>query len=189
MLRQFSRAHVRSAAILTLATAFLAAQEKPDIQIDVDLVTVACAGDTPDGTPAQNLKAADFRLLDNGQPREISNFWRESDLPLTVALVADISGSQAGYIRSHREAIQEFLAQALGPRDRAMLVEVAGKSWLLSELASPGAGLNDAVAKIGTPAGKESAVLGPPCRNQTIPHGCGGTALWHGLYYTARELK
>jgi VWFA-related protein len=177
------------AIVVTLAGALPAPTLQPDIRVDVDLVTVACAVNTGNGAPVRNLKAEDFRLLDDGQPREISNFWRESDLPLTVALVADISGSQAGYIRSHREAIQEFLAQVLGPRDRAMLVEVAGKSWLLSGLTSPGAGLNDAVAKIGTPAGKESSILGPPCRNQTIPHGCGGTALWHGLYYTARELK
>jgi VWFA-related protein len=189
MLRQFSRAHVRSAAILTLGTAFLAAQEKPDIQIDVDLVTVACAVDTPDGTPAQNLKAADFRLLDNGQPREIRNFWRESDLPLTVALVADVSGSQAGYIRSHREAIAQFLKQVIGPRDRAMVVEVAQKSWLIAGLTGSSADLIAAVEKIGSPAGKQSPMLGPACRNSSFPHSCGGTALWHGLYYTAKELK
>src|SRR3984957_8288489 len=189
MLRQFSRAHVRSAAILTLATAFLAAQEKPDIQIDVDLVTVACAGDTPDGTPAQNLKAADFRLLDNGQPREIRNFWRESDLPLTVALVADVSGSQAGYIRSHREAIAQFLKQVIGPRDRAMVVEVAQTSWLIAGLTGSSGDLSAAVERIGEPAGRTSPLLGPACRNESFPHSCGGTALWHGLYYTAKELK
>jgi VWFA-related protein len=32
-------------------------------------------------------------------------------------------------------------------------------------------------------------MLGPPCRNTAFPRSCGGTALWHGLYYTARALK
>jgi Ca-activated chloride channel family protein len=177
---------------LCLAIA-LAAQEKtdikPDIQIDVDLVTVACAVDHPDGTPAGGLQAADFKVLDNGRPREIQNFWQEADLPLTVALVADVSGSQAGYIRSHREAIGQFLKQVIGPRDRAMVVEVAQKSWLISGLTGSSDALGQAVERIGTPAGRQSPLLGPVCRNKTFPHGCGGTALWHGLYYTARDLK
>jgi len=180
---------VRDAALLAIFIANLAAQDKADIEVDVDLVTVASAVDTRDGTPAGNLKAEDFKVLDNGQPREIRNFWQESDLPLTVALVADVSGSQAGYIRSHRETITEFLNQVIGPRDRAMVVEVAQKSWLLSGLTSSGSDLSAAVARIGEPEGKQSPVLGPVCRNNSFPHGCGGTALWHGLYYTARDLK
>jgi len=170
------------------------ALDRPDIQIDVDLVTVPCAVDTRDGRPALNLKAEDFKIRDDGQPRQIQNLWVESDLPLTVALVADVSGSQAGYVRSHREAIAEFLRQVIGPRDHAMVVEVAQKAWLISPLTSSketdsSEEMTSAVERIGTPAGKQSPLLGPPCRNASFPHSCGGTALWHGLYYTAKELK
>jgi VWFA-related protein len=193
MPRKLSIARVRGAALLAICVAGFAGQEKPDvqpdIQVDVDLVTVACAVDTRDGTPARNLKAEDFKVLDNGQPRQIRDFWQESDLPLTVALVADVSGSQAGYIRSHREAISQFLKQVIGPRDRAMVVEVAQKTWLISGFTSSNDAVSAAVERIGTAEGKQSPLLGPVCRNETFPHGCGGTALWHGLYYTAKELK
>jgi VWFA-related protein len=193
MPRKLFIARVRGAALLAICVAGLTGQEKtdvqPDIQVDVDLVTVACAVDTRDGMPARNLKAEDFKVLDNGQPREIRNFWQESDLPLTVALVADVSGSQAGYIRSHREAISQFLKQVIGPRDRAMVVQVAQKSWLISGLTSSNDDVSAAVERIGTSEGKQSPLLGPPCRNETFPHSCGGTALWHALYYTAKELK
>ncbi len=182
-------ARIRAVALIVICATLTAAQNKPDIQVDVDLVTVACAAETRDGTPAQNLKAVDFKVLDNGQPRAIANFWQESDLPLTVALVADVSGSQAGYIRSHREVIAQFLKQVIGPRDRAMVVEVAQKAWLISALTGSSGDLSEAVERVGTPEGKRSPVLGPVCRNQTFPHGCGGTALWHGLYYTAKELR
>jgi len=179
---------VRAAAVLAVCVT-LGAQDKSDIRIDVDLVTVACAVDARDGSPARNLTLDDFKLLDDGQPRAIQNFWQESDLPLTVALVADVSGSQAGYIRSHREAIAQFLKQVIGVRDRAMVVEVAQKSWLISGLTGSSADLSAAVERIGTPEGKQSPLLGPVCRNESFPHSCGGTALWHGLYYTAKELK
>jgi VWFA-related protein len=169
--------------------ALLAAQEQPDLRVDVDLVTVACSVSDRNGAPVQNLKREDFKLSDNGQPREIKNFWQESDLPLTVALVADVSGSQLGYIKSHRDAIAQFLKQVIGPLDRAMMVDVGQQAWEISGLTGSLDGLNEAVEKIGTREGKESPTLGPPCRNSGFPHSCGGTALWHGLYYTAKEMK
>lgn len=167
----------------------LCAQQSPDIQVDVDLVAIPCEVNNPNGTPAADLKLEDFRLSDNGQPREIRNFWTESDLPLTVALVADVSGSQAGYIRSHREAIAQFFKQVIGPRDRALVVAVAGNAWLMSGLTNSAGDLSGAVERIGSAEEKQSPPLGPVCRNRSLPHSCGGTALWHGLYYTAQELK
>jgi Ca-activated chloride channel family protein len=170
-----------------ISAAILVAQRQPDIQVNVDLVTVACAVDTHDGTPARNLTASDFKVLDNGQPRAIQNVWQEADLPLTVALVADVSGSQAGYIKSHREAIAQFLKQVIGPRDRVMVVEVAQKAWLVAGLSN--GDVSAAVEEIGAPAGRQSPLIGPPCRNASFPHSCGGTVLWHCLYYTAKQLK
>ena len=140
--------------------ALLASQEQPDVRVDVDLVTVACSVSDHGGAPVKNLKPEDFNLSDNGQPREIRNFWQESDLPLTVALVADVSGSQAGFVKSHRDAIAQFLKQVIGPRDRAMIVEVGQQSWLISDLTGSLEDLNAAVEKIGTREGKQSPMLG-----------------------------
>ncbi len=181
---------MRSMVVPALALAVsLLAQEQPDIRVDVDLVTVACSVSDHNGAPVKDLHLKDFRLSDNGQPREIRYFWHESELPLTVALVADVSGSQAGYVKSHRDAIGEFLEQVIGPRDRAMIVEVSQQSRLISNLTGSLDDLSRAVEKIGTPEGKQSPLLGPPCRNTSFPHSCGGTALWHGMYYTAKEMK
>jgi VWFA-related protein len=169
--------------------ALLSAQQKPDIRVDVDLVAVACSVTDHNGAPVRDLKAEDFILRDNGQPREIGSFWQEADLPLTVALVADVSGSQAGFIRSHREAVAQFLKQVIGPRDRAMIVQVAKDARLISDLTGSIDDLNAAVEKVGTRDGTQSPLLGPPCRNAGFPRSCGGTALWHALFYTAKELK
>jgi Ca-activated chloride channel homolog len=176
--------------LLALVSAtMLAAQPGPDIRVDVDLVTVSCSVTDHGGVPTKGLRREDFALRDNGQPREISNFWQESDLPLTVAFVADVSGSQAGFIKSHREAVGQFFQQVMNAGDRAMVVEVARQSWLLSDLTGSAEALNDAVEQIGTREGKQSPMLGPPCRNAGFPHTCGGTALWHGVYYAAQQLK
>ena len=175
--------------LVFLVAVSLCAQQIPDLHVDVDLVTVACSVTDSAGAPARNLKREDFDLRDNGQSRQIGYFWRESDLPLTVALVADVSGSQAGFVKSHRDAIGQFLKQVIGPRDRAMIVQVAQQARLISELTGSLGDLNAAVERIGTPEGKQSPMLGPPCRNERFPHSCGGTVLWHALYYTAAALK
>jgi VWFA-related protein len=182
---------VAFATLLTAQQSPESARSAPaaDIQVDIDLVTVACPVTDHNGAPVPNLTVADFNLIDNGQPRDIRNVWQESDLPLTVALVADVSGSQAGYIKDHREAIAQFLKQVIGPRDRAMIVQVARQSWLVSDLTGSHEALEAALQKVGDYQGKQSHLLGPPCRNARIPHSCGGTALWHGLYHTAMALK
>jgi VWFA-related protein len=179
----------RTSLLALISAALLNAQQTPDIRVDVDLVTASCSVTDRGGVPVKGLKREDFNLRDNGQPREITNFWQESDLPLTIAFVADVSGSQAGYVKSHREAVAKFFQQVLSPADRAMVVEVSQQSRLLSDLTASPDALSAAVERIGTHEGKESPLLGPPCRNASFPHTCGGTALWHGVYYATRQLK
>jgi VWFA-related protein len=186
------RAAISSLAVFCVAAVSampLTAQTGPVIRVDVDLVTVNCSVTDRDGAPVRGLKREDFALRDDGQPQEITNFWQESDLPLTIAFVADVSGSQAGFIKSHRDAVAQFFRQVMGPGDRAMVVEVAGQARLLSGLTAPSEELEGAVERIGTAEGKRAPLLGPPCRNTKFPHTCGGTALWHGVYYAVRELK
>ena len=77
----------------------------------------------------------------------------------------------------------------MNPADRAMVVEVGRQAWLLSDLTGSSGALRAAVEKIGTHEGKQSPLLGPPCRNTSFPHSCGGTALWRGVYYAAKQLK
>jgi len=164
----------------------LTAQQKADIRVDVDLVTVACSATDRGGAPVKNLKPEDFVLSDNGVPQKIGQFWQESDLPLTVALVADISGSQAMFIKSHRDAVSQFLRQVIGPKDRAMVVEVAQQAWLVSDLTNDPEALRLSVQDIGLRQSKDAPLLGQRCHGEGMRRGCGGTALWHGIYYTAR---
>jgi VWFA-related protein len=175
--------------IAMLSAAILAAQQNPDIRVNVDLVTVACSVSDKSGAPVRGLTKDDFQLRDNGQPREIRNFWQESDLPLTIALVVDASGSQSGFVKGHREAVAQFFDQVIGERDRAMVVQVAQGARLVSDLSGSRAELHAALEKIGTREARDLPMLGPSCRNKDFPHSCGGTALWHGLYYAAEKLK
>ncbi len=158
------------------------AQEQPaTIHADVNAVTVAVSASDHNGAPVKNLHRQDFTILDNGKPREIESFWQESDLPLTVGLIADVSSSQDGLVDKHRETITRFLAQVMGPQDRAFLMTISNKEVkLVMDLTGSVDQLGAAVEGIGRKASVGST-FGEACR----PHGC-GTPLWDGVYSAAR---
>ncbi len=160
--------------------------QKPDIRVDVGLVTVTCAVADRNGVPAKGLNAADFELRDNGRLQKIDQLWQESDLPLTIGLIVDVSGSQSAFIDQHRRTAGQFLTQLIRPQDRAFVVTVGTDVKLLADLtASPdemrrGLSLMDMFQHAGAQFG-ESCEVAVPLR------GCGGTALWNGVYAAAGQ--
>jgi Ca-activated chloride channel homolog len=93
-----------------------AAKGAATISVDVDLVTVDV---TLEGSPGRDLRAEDFVLFDNGVAQEVTHFSRD-ELPLTVALVVDISGSIASYRRELQNASHSTL-RSLKAEDRVVL--------------------------------------------------------------------
>ena len=97
---------LRALALLLLA----AQQEDAVFRVDVNLVTVPVQVSTLDGAAAaRDLTREDFELFDNGEPRAIDNVWHETDLPLTLGLVIDVSGSQAEWVAAHGAILADFL--------------------------------------------------------------------------------
>lgn len=183
--------------LLYLAACACLGQEPANIRVDVNLVTVACSALDRNRVPVQNLRKEDFTLVDDGSPREIQYFWQERDLPLTIGLIVDVSGSQSGEIRRHRETIMQFLRQVIGPQDRAFLVTVGPEVRLVTDLTNSMDDLSAGVEAIQFRS-KSGVQLGEPCRGADSPlsrhrrglrriiPGCGGTALWNGIYAAAK---
>ena len=88
-----------------------------NIRLTVELVHVPCIVTDAYGRPVEGLRANDFIMRDNGVGQEITYLWQELDLPLTIGLVADVSGSQRGFIAEHRETILQLLRRVISPRD------------------------------------------------------------------------
>src|SRR4051812_21441409 len=98
-------------------------QTKPDadapatIKVDVDIVNVLASVRDKRGGLVANLEKKDFTILEDGKPQEIKYFTRESDLPLTIGLLVDVSGSQRNIIENEREAASQFFSQVLRKKD------------------------------------------------------------------------
>lgn len=171
------------AILLTLAALPLLAQS-PAIKIDVQLVTVPCTVTDRNGALVPHLTADDFVLLEDGQPRQIKHVWQEADLPLTIGIIVDVSGSQFRYIERHRQEVAQFLSQVIGKGDRAFIVTVGREARLVTDLTGSLDELRAGMDSIGRHG--SAPIIGDPCRGTHHHRGCGGTALWNGVWAASR---
>lgn len=100
-------------------------------QVDVDLVELYAAVTDRSGRPAKGLEAEDFEVRIGGEPAEIARFQPVEDLPLTVGITLDTSGSMASSLVEAQEAARGFLSNVIAVRDHAFAVGFSDQPILL----------------------------------------------------------
>ena len=102
-------------------------------EVAVRLVLLPASVEDRRGRIVTGLKAGDFNLTDESVPQKIKYFSVESDEPVAIAFVLDVSGSmrQSGKIEAAKEAIRFFVEQ-LRSQDRFALICFADDqvSWV-----------------------------------------------------------
>jgi Ca-activated chloride channel family protein len=95
-------------------------------RVNVDLVNILCSVfDKNTNSFTTSLTREDFTVYEDGKKQVIENFARETDLPLTLAMLIDTSGSVAPKLSFEQEAAISFFQEVLSEKDRGMLVEFA----------------------------------------------------------------
>lgn len=157
-------------ALPLLVTSLLLAQEPPTIRVDVNLVHVIATVKNPAGQLVGTLRQEDFEIRDNGVPQEIRLFARQTDQPLSVALLVDTSGSTAKDLKYETDSAAKFLKALLAegnPGDQVGLYEfsydIKGGSFTRNY------------------TGLE--------RQLRLLHGEAGTSLYDAVWYAARDLE
>src|SRR5262245_23380207 len=110
---------------LVLAAVLAAAHraEEQTIKVDVDLVNVYLTVSNQRGRLISNLTQENFSVFEDGQPQVITHFSRETDVPLSIVLLIDTSGSVRDKLRFEQQAAAEFMYATLRRgRDKAALV-------------------------------------------------------------------
>src|SRR5215212_909537 len=108
-------------------------EEPTSIKVDVDVVQILCSVRDKKGALVGNLTKDDFALFEDGKQQEIKYFARETDLPLTIGLLVDVSGSQARLIQEERQAAFQFFSQVLRKKDMAFLISFGPEAELLQD--------------------------------------------------------
>jgi VWFA-related protein len=122
-----------AAALLTGTLPPLTAQDEP-IKVDVNVVNVLASVHDKKGALINSLQKEDFQLMEDGQPQTIKYFTKETDLPLTIGMLVDVSGSQANLIEIERRAASEFFRAVLHKKDVAFLISFGADSELLQDI-------------------------------------------------------
>ncbi|WP_419805330.1 VWA domain-containing protein [Terriglobus sp.] len=107
----------------------------PTIKVDTRLVMVPVIVRDKKGQIVRDLKQTDFTLSENNKPQSIRYFDKDSEAPLTVGLLVDVSGSQRNVLDEERTASSAFLDTLLRPdKDKAFLVQFGHQTDLLADV-------------------------------------------------------
>ncbi len=94
------------------------------LKVSTRVVAISAVVKSKDGSPQGGLTRDDFLLKQDGREEPIRYFSQGSDLPLTIALMVDTSGSQRTLISDETLASDVFFETMLtAPQDRAALVQ------------------------------------------------------------------
>ena len=102
-------------------------ETQPTIRSEVSLVNVIFTAKDKKGRPVPNLKADDFQVFENRQPQQIEYFSEmgdQSEVPLTIALLIDTSGSVKEKLEYEKTTAADFFREILRPnKDLALIIQ------------------------------------------------------------------
>ena len=137
MFSRGTRVSVGVSAALLLATAVTIvqglAQDSPTIKVDVDVVNILFSVRNRHSGLVGNLEKDAFTLFEDGKQQQIKYFTRETDLPLTIGLLIDVSASQGNLIGIEQHAASEFFGSVLRKKDLAFLISFGSDAELLQD--------------------------------------------------------
>jgi len=113
--------------------AVLVAAQEPLIRVDVEMVNLLCSVRNKKGAFIKDLTKEQFHVYEDGKKQEIRYFARETELPLTIGLLVDVSKSQENLIEVEKRAAAQFFEKMLREKDMAFLISFGAEAELLQD--------------------------------------------------------
>ena len=161
---------------------------EPTIRVDVDLVNIFFTVKAKKGGQLiPNLEQKNFTVFEDGKQQTIQRFSKESDLPLTLGLLIDISASQERLIDIERQAASQFFSSVIRKKDEAFLISFGKDTELLQDYTNSARQLT---ASMNDLRGDGQGVgFGPIPNSGPIPQSGDpkGTLLYDAVYLAANE--
>ena len=157
------------------------------LKVNVNVVQLFFNVKDKKGALIPNLTKDDFEVLEDGKPQTIKYFTAESNLPLTLGIMIDSSGSQARVLDMEKEVGGSFLSEILRQKDEAFVISLDVNVDLLQDFTSDvhllKAALNKAKINTGGGGGPLPGLGGGP-----IPQGNPrGTLLYDAIYLASHD--
>src|SRR5690242_14809450 len=164
-------------------------QSVSTLKVNVNVVQLFFNVKDKKGALIPNLTKSDFQILEDGKPQTIKYFTAESDLPLTLGILIDSSGSQQRVLEMEKEVGANFLNEILRPKDEAFVISFDVDTNLLQDFTNSSRRLRDALnsARINAPpssCGSLPGAGGGPLPCSSTPK---GTVLYDAVYLAAHD--
>jgi len=166
-----------------------AAQAKPDISVDVKLVNLIATVRNKKGEIARNLTKDDFVLEEDGRSQTIQYFVQESNLPLTLGLLVDTSGSQRHVLGDERSASYTFFDHMLREDlDKDFVIHFDHEVELLQDLTNSRSKLEKSLELLEAPERYNNGGYGGGGRGGRGSNRAAGTLLYDAVYLASNEI-
>jgi len=165
-------------------------EDKPvtTLKVNVNLVSLYFTVHDKRGGLIPNLTKDDCNILEDKEPQKIKNFNAESDLPLTLGILLDTSGSQQNVLPMEQQTGSAFLKRILRSKDQAFLVSFDVQVSLLQDFTSSARELersmNEAEINTGGGGGGVPGIGQGPVPVQGAPK---GTLLYDAVYQVSND--
>ncbi|MCI0489220.1 MAG: VWA domain-containing protein [Blastocatellia bacterium] len=163
-------------------------EEEQTLKLGSQLVAVPFNVTNKQNAYVNDLAKDNLEVFEDNKPQPIFSFERQTDLPLTIAMLIDISGSQEYTLPYEKAAGQRFFRKVLRPKkDIAAIVTFEHESVLVQNLTGDVEKLHRALDEviIGTPSVVLRGAGGTPPINNS---GAGATAMYDSVYSVSSDL-
>ena len=116
--------------ILCLALLLLFYQDDV-IRVDTDVTNLPFTATDKERRFITTLKAEDLRVLEDGVPQQLFTFQRETDRPLAIAFLIDVSRSQESTLPNEKAAARSFIEKVIDSnKDQVAIIPFTGLAYL-----------------------------------------------------------
>ena len=157
-------------------------QAAQSLQVQTTIVNVFATVRGKHGDIMSDLTKDDFKIFEDGVEQKVSYFTKEVQLPITLALLMDTSGSMYRIMSAEQDAASRFVREVMRKRDEALVMSFDTDVNLLSDFTEDQNALDRAIHRATVNA------AGPVITPGTIPqNGGGGTNLYDAVYLACRD--
>jgi len=128
------------------------------ISTESNLVNVDAVVTDQDGNLVTGLKRENFRILDEGQPQQVTNF-APTDAPITVVILLEYSGTFYGYFGAKGAYWADGFLQDLKPQDWVALKTFDLRTTLQEDFTQDKRAIDQAIRELGYPTFREAVLF------------------------------
>jgi len=194
-----SRGNVVTAALVLFGLLFPAYSQTQDpsddvIRVETDLTTLFFTANNKEKAFVTTLREEDLRITEDGAPQKIITFQRETDRPLSIAFLMDISESEQRTLPQEKAAARSFIERVIhSDKDQAAIIPFTGLAFLEQGLTRDVFKIYRALESVevampvylGSGRPISGIVSGPGMKPIPLE---GSTAIWDAIAVTSSEV-